>query len=266
MRDDLTWQPLRDALQRISDQGRTARLWLRDDDAVEPTAALDRLLSLTRDHAVPLGLAVIPAFTGPALVERLQIEDHVSVTVHGWSHENHAPAERKKQELGPERPVSVVLDQLRAAFDQLRALYPQTFEPVLVPPWNRIDPALLPSLAALGYRAVSVYGKAKQAGAIRLINTHVDIMDWHGTGGCRPQAELVTLLAAELGDRLADSDEPIGILTHHLVHDAAAWDFLARLFEECRAPAIRWHALGDLLRQTSIVNPSWAAKAPGRLD
>ena len=247
MSDELTWQPFRDALQRLSDHGRKVRLWLRDDDAVKPTPALNRLLVLARDHAVPLSLAVIPAFTGEALVERLKPEGQVSVTVHGWSHENHAPAERKKQELGPDRPATLILDQLRAGFDKLHALYPEQFEPVLVPPWNRIDPALLPPLADLGYRALSVYGGAKSDSPITLINTHVDIMDWHGTGGCRPQAELVALLVAELDHRLNGSNEPIGILTHHLVHDGAAWDFLTKLFEECRAPAIRWHALGDLL-------------------
>lgn len=246
MNDDLTWQPFRNAVNRLSDQGQTARLWLRDDDAAEPTSALTKLLILTRDHAVPLTLAVIPAFTGEALVDRLKPEAHVAVTVHGWSHENHAPVERKKQELGSDRPAAVILDQLRAGFDKLQALYPERFEPVLVPPWNRIDPVLLPSLPEIGYRALSVYGQAKPASPVTLINTHVDIIDWHGTGGCRPQADLVALLVAELDQRLAGSEEPIGILTHHLVHDGAAWDFLTRLFEECRAPAIRWCALRDL--------------------
>ena len=42
MSDDPTWQPLREILQRMAGAGRIARLWLRDDDAIEPTAALDR--------------------------------------------------------------------------------------------------------------------------------------------------------------------------------------------------------------------------------
>ena len=247
MSDELTWQPYRDALQRLSDIGRGAQFWLRDDDATQPTAPLNQLLALTRHHEVPLSLAVIPALTGEDLAASLQAEDHVSVTVHGWSHENHAPAERKKQELGSDRPAGTVLAELEAGFDRLQTLYPETFEPVLVPPWNRIDATLLPALPALGYRAVSVYGKAKPNSPIQPVNTHVDIMDWHGTGGCRPQAELVALLVAELTDRLAGSGEPIGILTHHLVHDAPAWAFLERLFEESRMPAVSWRPLGALI-------------------
>ena len=89
------------------------------------------------------------------------------------------------------------LAELRAGLEKLQNLYPAKLQPVLVPPWNRIDAALLPRLAALGFRAVSVYGEA-QVGPIGLINTHVDIMDWTGTRGCRPHAELVGLLVGEL--------------------------------------------------------------------
>lgn len=248
MSDKSIWQPYRDTLQRLSDEGRDAQLWLRDDDATQPTAALDQLLALTRNHRVPLGLAVIPSLTGEALALSLQPEHHVSVAVHGWSHENHASAERKKQELGPDRPAATVLEELKAGFDKLQTLYPEKFEPVLVPPWNRIDTALLPALPALGYRALSVYGKAKENSPIRLINTHVDIMDWHGTGGCRPEGELVALLVAELNHRLAGSHDTVGILTHHLVHDAAAWDFMKRLFEETGSSGIgHWCSMGALL-------------------
>ena len=45
--------------------------WLRDDDAVLPSASLDRLLDLSDRFAIPLTLAVIPASTGNALAQRL---------------------------------------------------------------------------------------------------------------------------------------------------------------------------------------------------
>jgi hypothetical protein len=248
MSNDAIWQPLRDELRRLADAGRSVSLWFRDDDAIEPTAPLERLLEVTRSHAVPLSLAVIPAFTGAPLAERLQREAHASVTVHGWSHENHAAADRKKQELGADRPQEAVLAELRAGFGKLETLYPQQFVPVLVPPWNRIAQSLLPHLKGFGYRAVSVYGPAKEESPIAMINTHVDIMDWHGTGGCRSHADLVGNLTAELKSRREGHAEPIGLLTHHLVHDAAAWDFIARLFKETAGhPVIRWRTLADLL-------------------
>lgn len=247
MRDEMTWQPLRDGLQRMAGAGRRATFWLRDDDAIEPTPALERLLDLTRRASVPLSLAVIPAFTGEPLADRLGDERHAAVTVHGWSHENHAGDRGKKRELGPDRPGTVVLQELHAGFDKLQRLYPARLDPVLVPPWNRIDKALLPQLPPLGFRAVSVYGSADASAPIRMINTHVDIMDWT-TRRCRPHGELVALLVAELEARIDGSDEPIGLLTHHLVHDDACWNFMARLFEAtAEGGAVGWHPLRDLL-------------------
>ncbi len=64
MRDEFE-APILAALDRLQAQGKIAHFWLRDDDAVEPTSALDRVLSLTGASAVPLTLAVIPQPAGP---------------------------------------------------------------------------------------------------------------------------------------------------------------------------------------------------------
>ena len=248
MGDEPIWQPLHDLLQRIAEEGRNVAFWLRDDDAIEPTPALDRLLELTSRFAVPLGLAVIPAFTGRPLVDRLRDESHTTVLVHGWSHENHAAGRGKKCELGGERPQDVVLGELRDGLDKLKTLYPAQLEPMLVPPWNRVAKALLPQLPASGFKAISVYGEAERQSPIKLVNTHVDIMDWVGTRGCRPHSELVAVLMAELERRISGSDEPIGVLTHHLVHDDACWDFMAKLFEATAGSgAVRWHRVRELM-------------------
>ncbi|TAX47469.1 polysaccharide deacetylase (plasmid) [Rhizobium leguminosarum] len=248
MTDGIAWDPLRHELDRWQAAGRVARFWLRDDDAVEPTRALETLMALAGGSEVPLTLAVIPGLTGDALAVRLGEEADVAVAVHGWSHTNHAGPEAKKQELGGERPVEVVLGELREGFRLLERLHPARFLPVLVPPWNRIDAGLIPALPGLGFAALSVYGRAKQGGPVPLLNTHVDIIDWHGTRGGRGGAELVAELVAELRDRFAGSDEPVGVLTHHLVHDAAAWDFLSALFAiTARHPVVRWSAASELL-------------------
>ncbi|EJC78018.1 Polysaccharide deacetylase [Rhizobium leguminosarum bv. trifolii WSM2012] len=249
MTDSKSWEPLRRELDRWQAAGRVARFWLRDDDAIEPTPDLETLLALTGDNAVPLTLAVIPGLTGEALAARLAGEPGVSVAVHGWSHTNHAGPERKKQELGAERPAEIVLGELGDGFRLLQRLYPARFLSVLVPPWNRIDAALIPALPDLGFAGLSVYGRAKQSGPIPLLNTHVDIIDWHGTRGGRAEGELVAELLAELSDRFAGSDEPIGVLAHHLVHDAAAWDFLSALFAVTSHPAVRWLPASALLER-----------------
>src|SRR5216684_8019215 len=63
------WLDLERELDAWRAAGRSATLWWRDDDAVRPTPALDRLLAIAA--GVPLALAVIPGPTGAPLAERL---------------------------------------------------------------------------------------------------------------------------------------------------------------------------------------------------
>lgn len=225
MSEPQTIAKLIEALESRKRAGKPVQFWLRDDDAVAPGSALDQLLGLAGNHGIPLTLAVIPEPTDAALARRLALAPDVSVAVHGWSHRNYAAAGEKSQELGLHRPVEVVLKELSNGFQKLAKLYPQQFVPMLVPPWNRITPQIIAELPAIGYQAVSVFGPATQA-ALPMINTHVDVIDWRGTRGGRPVAALVSEIITLLQTR----DAPIGILTHHLVHDAAVWAFLAQLF------------------------------------
>jgi hypothetical protein len=249
MSGNTAWEPLRGELARWTAAGRTAAFWWRDDDAIEPTGALDTLLGLANRYDVPVTLAVVPAKTGPALSQRLANEKHAAVAVHGWAHQNHAPAEEKKQELGSHRLAEAVLGELYHGFLNLKQLHEASFVPMLVPPWNRIDDALIPKLSALGFESLSTYGQAAPDQPIGILNTHVDIMDWHGSRGGRPEEELVAELVAELQNRFEGSDEPIGLLTHHLVHDAAAWNFCDALFRETAGiKAVAWTPAASLLK------------------
>ena len=248
MADGSVWQPLLAELDHWRQSGRRAPLWLRDDDAVEPTAALDRLLEVVNRHAIPATLAVIPAHARASLSARLAPENRITVAVHGWAHDNHAPAGEKKQELGPHRQPELVLAELSEAKVVIDRQFAGQVAAVLVPPWNRIDAGLLPSLGEIGFAALSVFGRARPA-PISLVNTHVDIIDWHGGRGGKDHGELAQELAEELRwRREADSSEAVGVLTHHLVHDETAWLFLEDLFAATAVhPACRWMSVRDLI-------------------
>lgn len=249
MPDAGLWRPLAAELGRWQDAGRIVDFWLRDDDAVEPSAALDRLLALAGHAAVAPTLAVIPARTGRALAERIAGETGLGVAVHGWSHQNHAPAGEKKQELGLHRPADIVLAELADARIIIDSLFPAQALPILVPPWNRLAPALLPDLPGLGFTSLSVFGKAPP-GPLDCLNTHVDLMAWGGErkGGREHPALVAEIVAALVERREAGSSEPIGLLSHHLVHDETAWSFLQDLFEMTNeAPACRWMAARELI-------------------
>ncbi|CAM5775713.1 hypothetical protein LMIY3S_05163 [Labrys miyagiensis] len=206
------------------------RLWWRDDDAVAATPALDHLLDLARRHGVPLALAVIPAGVTPDLPQRLSREPLVDVLVHGYSHANHAPANRKKQELGY-RPLPDMEAELRRGLARLRDLFGPRCLPVLVPPWNRIDPALIGVLPACGFSGLSA-GGADPTDArddLTVANIRFDPIDWKNGGGLIDRLTLLREFTQVL-----EIGKPLGILTHHLVHDAWIWTFMDQLLEKMK--------------------------------
>lgn len=244
------WQPLQDELAQWRDAGRGASLWLRDDDAIEPTPALDRLADLARDHQVPVALAIIPARTGPALAHRLAAETIIHPIVHGWSHANHAPAPEKKQELGPHRPRATVLGELAKGLTRLREFHDDRLTPMLVPPWNRIDPALLDDLPDVGFTGLSSFGhKLTTRPGLAVVNTHIDIVDSRAGNRCRDHGTLIAGLVQELQEaRATGGGRPVGVLSHHLVSDDDAFRFLTDLFAvTAQSGAVNWKAPADLL-------------------
>ena len=229
-------------LDELAEKGTPARVWWRDDDAVEPSAALDRLLSLTVGHDIPLTLAVIPAQSGQPLANRIREQRDVTVAVHGWAHLNHAGAGEKKQELGPHRPADAVLQELSRGLGLLQDLHGAQAVPVLVPPWNRICRAVVDGLPGSGFDALSVFGP-EQPAPLPVMNTHVDVMDWRGTrGGRDPVAVLEDLTTVLQRDSVA------GILTHHLAHDEPAWGILETIVRLTQGhPGWQWVSLPRLI-------------------
>jgi predicted glycosyltransferase len=218
------------ALARAATAGKMIEFWWRDDDAVDTGPELDRLLDLAGRHGVPLALAVIPQGATAALASRLA-NLPVTVLVHGLAHRNHAPPGAKKQELGYLPPAALAAD-LAVARAHLATLFGDRLLPVLVPPWNRIDPGLVPLLPAAGFAGLSTYGRQPAAAVPGLVqaNTHVDPIDWRGGGGLLSPASLFADLAARI-EAIVDGSapaEPIGLLTHHLVQDAWTWAWIER--------------------------------------
>jgi hypothetical protein len=242
------WQPVHDELARWREAGLVAELWLRDDDAVEPTPELDRLVALTEELMIPVTLAIIPARSGSALAHRLATAQHVHPVVHGWSHANHAPPHDKKQELGPHRPHGAVLNDLSMAFTRLSELHGERLVPMLVPPWNRIDPDLLDDLPALGYRAMSAFGhKLGSRPLLAVVNAHIDIVDSRASNACRDHAWLVAALTRELAEARGSGGRPVGILSHHLVSDGMAFRFMRDLFTAAPPGLVNWRRPDELI-------------------
>jgi hypothetical protein len=227
-----SWALLAGELALWRADGLVPTLWWRDDDATQPSAALDRLLAEAGRARLPLALAVIPAGAGPALAERLAGET-AAVLQHGYAHLNHAPAGAKKAELGADRPLATVLEELRRGAQRLARLFGARFRRVLVPPWNRIDAAVAAALPGAGFAGLSTYRPRRSASGgpgLAVVNTHVDIVDWQARGFLGEDSALrltIDHLAARRGG-LVDRAEATGLLTHHAVHQADAWTFVER--------------------------------------
>jgi hypothetical protein len=230
-RAGVSWGDLAAEIQRRSDAGRPVEFWWRDDDASVPNGEVERLLELSRSHRMPLALAVIPQEADAGLYALLH--EHVAVLQHGTDHRNRAAAGEKKTEYPGAEPVAAALARISEGLKKLSSV--SGFIPVLAPPWNRMRKDLFDRLPGIGLRGISTYGaqtRREPAPGLRQVNTHVDIVAWRlgrrFVGEQQALSQAIEWLAAE---------GPIGWLTHHAVHDAAAWDFLERLFT---VRGVRW--------------------------
>ncbi len=244
------WHRLTDELDQWQAGGNKARLWLRDDDAVEPTPALDRLADFSARFGAPVLLAIIPKGAREALAHWLAGAPLLLPAQHGYAHRNHAPAGSKPQELGLHRGLEAVLDDLVRGRDKMMRLFGQNLRPVLVPPWNRIDPALVPHLPGIGFEALSTFAEPGWNGAKKpkRFDSHVDLIDWKATRiGHEPEKAMDKLVAA-LALARGRNHAPAGILAHHLVHGERAWAFLESLGQVIAThPAARWISVDDLM-------------------
>ena len=116
-----------------------------------------------------------------------------------------------------------------------------------MPPWNRISPDLIGRLPGLGYKGLSTFtprARPYPAPGLLQVNTHVDIIDWRGGGVFAGTAAVIAAAVRHLSARRnggADPDEPTGLLTHHLVHNAECQRFLEQFMAATFPhPAVRW--------------------------
>ena len=237
-----TWQDLEDEAASWQEAGRRAALWWRDDDAADAGPALDRLLALHRESGVPLALAVVPALATRTLADRLAGEAGVDLLQHGYAHANHATGSEKKIELGLQRPAMHVLGDLGTGRMAMEQLFGDRPLPVLVPPWNRIAQPLVPTLPEIGFTGLSTFGARKRVHPVKgllEINTHVDVIDWKDGRRFVGEATALDALVAALR-RSRETNEPIGVLSHHLAMDDGTWDFLSSLWQRATSlPGLR---------------------------
>jgi hypothetical protein len=217
-------------LRHWQDEGRKARVWWRDDDAVADSLNLQRLLSITRDSGLPLTLAVIPEKLETSLADALAGISGVTVMQHGIAHRNRATDGGKKCELvGGDRA-----EETLAGLDRGRRIladaFGDGFRPYLAPPWNRIAADVTAWIGEAGLSGISLYTDRPKglAADVPAVHTHLDIIDWKAGRSFIGAGFVDKLFAAALNRRREGEvaeRSAIGLLTHHLVHDLACDGF-----------------------------------------
>jgi len=244
----LNWAWLEFELELWRRAGHTANLWWRDDDASEATSSLDQLLEVQQDR--PLTLAVIPVGDLSPLAVRLKSSANLCIVQHGVDHQN-----RRAGPLAGEFPHEWrrirIATQIRTGWKNLSQI--EGAEAIFVPPWNDIHPELPVALHDCAYRGLSAWGGLQDQTAPFRVDAHLDLMRWKNGARFRGESRFLRdfrkLLTLRRKARAWHA--PIGLLTHHLAHDPAAWAFLRKFltWSDGRRD-LAWRSLPDLLGES----------------
>ena len=211
-------------LRRWRRDGLRPKIWWRDDDARHPTPALDRLLSAAAGR--PLALAVIPNPQLDLLAARLALASNVQVGQHGVDHVNKSQPGAEPSEYAPTAGAGEIAQAIAAARTGFveAGLAPHFF----TPPWNACQPGLDAALSACGFDRLSAGPHQPADAQLSYAPSDVDLLRWRGGPRFRGSSRIAAALANALRwrRRAGAWGEPVGLLTHHLVHDEPTWRFL----------------------------------------
>lgn len=215
-------------------------MFLRDDDAVDISPELLKLTELVEQWAIPLLLAVIPRFATSELGNFVSSRELIIPAVHGFAHVNHAPENVKKCEFGDERTFKELMEDMEHGRRILQKLFPNNLSNLFVPPWNRIGEKALVASRLVGFNGVSGFSWKNNYEGHNYLNTHVDIIDWKNDKKGKSTGAIITEISRSFEISRQNGFVPVGLLTHHLVHDEDAWAMLDELFEILNTKGIKW--------------------------
>jgi len=241
----LDWWALDLELAAWRRAGRLPCLWWRDDDAVAATPALRRLLKIA-GPATPLALAVIPEKLQPSLFPLVNAAPSVVVLQHGVDHVP-ARADGPPSQFPADTAPEAVADRLTAAASTMVPLRRRL--PVYVPPWNDLQANVAEALPRAGFAGVSGFnGEGPSPDGLARIDVHLDLLRWSPRPRFRGEGRFLRRMTRLLRARRQAQRwmDPIGLLTHHLDHDEAAWRFLEALLSRASLPRGCWRSAAGL--------------------
>ncbi len=208
--------------------------------------ARPELLALGEPPRAAAGARRHPEGCDAGACRAARVEPRVAVLQHGWQHKNHAArgreedrARRKASALGCASTsfAAAAIGSARCSRDPSpSSCRPGTASPKMCARrWTRSD-----------FRASRPSARHRQTSRIR--STRISTFSSGARcAGRSPAPRPMRGSLPKSSGGLTAMPEPIGILTHHLVHEEASWALLDELFAmTARHPAARWPEIKEL--------------------
>ncbi len=232
----MSWDLLAKTLTEKSQSGPPISFWLRDDDAFQDNEKVRRLLSLCNKYSVPMAWAVVPEKLEESLVKLFQSEPLVTVIQHGFAHQNHGKGSGTSGEFQYHRPLEKMRADAKSGQQILAQRFGKQFLPIFVPPWNQISDAMIAELPKLGFLGLSRFGDEEKTYPFKICNSNCDLLKWKPQVHFAGEEKSLNCIIEEL----QRGNFNIGILTHHLDHDAETEEFLQKLMDFLARQKCSW--------------------------
>lgn len=215
-------------------------VYFRADDIGIPSRSSASLLEIFAGAGVPCNLAVVPSWLTPSRLKELKrscsargyTPEQWCWHQHGRRHRNHEPKGRKS-EFGPARSLEAKRRDLRLGRERLEGILGNEFNPVLTPPWNRLDQETALSLRELGFEQASRNEKSmwRQPSGLSEFPVHADLHTRKEDSG-----RAWSSFFAELEYGL--SKGVCGVMLHHDRMNGVAIDYLRHFLDGLAARRI----------------------------
>ncbi len=249
------WKNLDNELTKWRESSISPVFWIRDDDATKDGPKIKKLVSISKKFNTPLSVAVIPYLIQKSVIKVLNSSNLITVLQHGFKHKNYEPKGQKKSEFGVSRDINNMIEDISYGSKLISESFGKLYQPIFVPPWNRMSHLLLPHIHSLGILGVSSFNKhlikyANDKNQLVIINTNIDIIDWKNDKIFLGEEKILEKLTSELIVRRNEREnieKPIGILTHHNVMEANSFLFLEKLFNKTHNYGAKWKSIQQII-------------------
>jgi hypothetical protein len=195
--------------------------WIRDDDLTNINSEIKQLLDFCGIFQIEIALAIIPKKMDSDLFFLCKDYPFVKIWQHGLEHSNRACKAQKKSEFpvfDPHQYKDILLQKKR-----MEDCFGDFFQPVFVPPWNRLDPSWSDPILN-HFSHISGFGASDKD---QFHHTNLDIIDWK-IRHIKP----LEILMKEFSNLQKKGESSIGILTHHWMHKEEGWKILSDFLVE----------------------------------